>query len=57
VAVVLGVLRDPEGQDVIEYGLIIGTIAVVVLLATAAFGIQIRPWFEQLAARITTIGT
>ena len=45
------------GQNVVEYGLIIATIAVVVLLATVAFGQQIEPWFVLLAARITTTGT
>jgi Flp pilus assembly pilin Flp len=43
-------------QDVVEYGLIIGTIALVILLGTVAFGSQIRPWFELLAGRITTTG-
>jgi Flp pilus assembly pilin Flp len=46
-----------KAQDVVEYGLIIGTIAVVILLATVAFGNQIQPWFIQLAGRITTTGT
>ena len=44
-------------QDVIEYGLLIATIAVVVLIGIAAFGAQIEPWFAQLAGRITTTGT
>jgi Flp pilus assembly pilin Flp len=44
-------------QNVVEYGLIIATIAVVVLLASVAFGQQIEPWFVQLAGRITTTGT
>jgi Flp pilus assembly pilin Flp len=46
-----------RGQDVVEYGIIIATIAMVVLLGIAAFGSQIRPWFENLAGRITTVGT
>jgi Flp pilus assembly pilin Flp len=46
-----------RAQDVVEYGLIIGTIAVIVLLATVAFGNQIEPWFADLAGRITTTGT
>ena len=46
-----------RAQDVVEYGLMIGTIAVVVLLGITAFGAEIRPWFESLAGRITTIGT
>ena len=45
------------GQNVVEYGLLIATIAVVVLICTAAFGAQIAPWFAQLAGRITTTGT
>jgi Flp pilus assembly pilin Flp len=45
------------GQDVAEYGLLIATIAIFVLLGISAFGGQVQPWFEQLAARITTVGT
>ncbi len=44
-------------QDVVEYGLLIATIVVVVLIGTAAFGSQIMPWFASLAGRITTTGT
>jgi Flp pilus assembly pilin Flp len=46
-----------RGQDVVEYGIIIATIAVVVLLGVTAFGHQIEPWFMQLAGHITTVGT
>jgi Flp pilus assembly pilin Flp len=45
------------GQDTVEYGLLIATIVVIVLLGIATFGSLIRPWFEQLAGRITTVGT
>jgi Flp pilus assembly pilin Flp len=48
--------REPA-QDVVEYGILIATIAVVVLLGVTAFGHQIEPWFAQLAVRITTVGT
>ena len=44
-------------QDVVEYGLIVATIAIVILVATVAFGNQIEPWFQHLAGRITTTGT
>jgi Flp pilus assembly pilin Flp len=50
-------LAKQSAQDVVEYGLMIGTIAIIVLLATMAFGNKIQPWFEQLAGRITTTGT
>jgi Flp pilus assembly pilin Flp len=46
--------RDEGGQNVLEYGLLIATIAIVVLLATAAFGAQVQTWFSGLAGRITT---
>lgn len=48
---------DETGQDVVEYGLIISTIAIVVLLGTVTVGNQINAWFDLLAARITTVGT
>ena len=50
-------IGDESGQDVVEYGLLIATIAIVVLLATAAFGTNIGAWFNTLAGRITTTGT
>src|SRR5262245_50233801 len=47
-------LRDEDGQDVVEYGLLIATIAIVVLVATTFFGTAISDWFGTLARRITT---
>jgi Flp pilus assembly pilin Flp len=48
--------RDEDGQDVVEYGLLIATIAIVVLVATTIFGNAIGDWFGALAGRITTTG-
>jgi Flp pilus assembly pilin Flp len=53
---VLLAARQPA-QDVIEYGAIIATIAVVVLLGVSAFGNLVEPWFLQLAWHVTTVGT
>jgi Flp pilus assembly pilin Flp len=53
----VGFVYDEDGQDVVEYGLLIACVAVVVLLATVAFGNQVEPWFQQLATHITTVGT
>src|SRR5205823_3910414 len=50
-------IDDEDGQDVVEYGLLIATIAIVVLVATAAFGSSIQSWFNRLAGRITTTAT
>ena len=44
-------------QNVVEYGVLIGTIALVVLLGPLAFGQQISPWVAMLAGHITTTGT
>ena len=50
-------LREEDGQDVVEYGLLIATIAIVVLVATQAFGTAINAWFDRLAGRITSTAT
>jgi Flp pilus assembly pilin Flp len=50
-------LQEEEGQDVAEYGLLIATTAVVVLLGTAAFGSSVMTWFTRLPSQITTTGT
>jgi pilus assembly protein Flp/PilA len=48
---------DEQGQDVVEYGLLIATIAIVVLIGVGLFGQNINSWFLGLAGRITTVGT
>jgi pilus assembly protein Flp/PilA len=50
-------LGDEDGQDVVEYGLLIATIAIVVLVGVGIFGTNINAWFQNLAGRITTVGT
>jgi Flp pilus assembly pilin Flp len=50
-------MRAERGQNVVEYGILIATIVMVVLLCVSAFGSEIKPWFTQLASHITTVGT
>jgi len=50
-------IRDEDGQDVVEYGLLIATIAIVVLIGVGFFGSGVNNWFKALAAKITTVGT
>ena len=50
-------IRDESAQDVVEYGLLIATIAIVVLVGVGFFGQNIETWFRSLASRITTVGT
>ena len=47
-------IREEDGQDVVEYGLLIATIAIVVLVGISFFGTNISAWFASLANRITT---
>jgi pilus assembly protein Flp/PilA len=45
------VLRDDDsGQDLIEYGLLIGVITVASLLAITAIGGKVAPYFANLNA-------
>jgi pilus assembly protein Flp/PilA len=53
---ILQFIRDEDGQDVVEYGLLIATIAIVVLVGISIFGNNISAWFQALAGRITTTG-
>jgi pilus assembly protein Flp/PilA len=55
--VVTQFIREEDGQDVVEYGLLIATIAIVVLVGVGFFGNTISAWFKSLASRITTVGT
>jgi Flp pilus assembly pilin Flp len=55
--ILLAYTAHEPGQDVVEYGILMATIALLVLIGTLAFGNQVGPWFESLAARIATIGT
>ena len=47
-------LRDEDGQDVVEYGLLIATIAIIVLVGVNFFGQSISDWFQAIGKRITT---
>ena len=43
-----------RAQNVLEYGMLMVTSAVIVLLGVNAFGHQIEPWFASLAALVIT---
>ena len=48
--------KDEEGQGMVEYGLIIGLIAIVVIVALVALGPKIRDMFDQVNESIDDIG-
>ena len=49
----MGLLKDEEGQGMVEYGLIIALIAVVVLVALGSMGTNISTIFTNTAAKLT----
>ena len=49
--------KDEEGQGMVEYGLIIGLIAIVVIVALVALGPKIRDMFNEVNDQIDAIGS
>jgi len=45
-------LKDEDGQGMVEYGLIIGLIAVVVIAALIVLGPQIADLFTEVSDRL-----
>ena len=45
-------LNSEEGQDLAEYGLLLGLIAVIVMVAVAALGDSLLGLFDRLAASV-----
>lgn len=42
-----------KAQSAVEYGLLLATLAVGVLLAAGWFGESLRRWFDALALHVT----
>lgn len=49
-------LKDEEGQGMVEYGLIIGLIAVVVIVALVALGPKVRDMFNKVNTELDKAG-
>ncbi len=49
--------KDEEGQGMVEYGLIIGLIAVVVIVALVALGPKIRDMFDEVNEELDKAAT
>jgi Flp pilus assembly pilin Flp len=45
-------LNNEEGQDLAEYGLLLGLIAVVVMIAVALLGESLLAYFSVLATEV-----
>ena len=48
-------LENEEGQDLIEYVLIAGLIALVAVIAITATGVEVRTIWEKVVAQLKTV--
>ena len=46
--------KDEEGQGMVEYALLVGLIAIVVIVALLVLGPRIRDMFQNTADQLTT---
>jgi len=49
-AVLLRLVRNDEGQDLIEYVLIGTLVSIAVVIGAGALGTQLNGWYSSLAA-------
>jgi Flp pilus assembly pilin Flp len=49
---VRSLVRDVEGQDLLEYALLVALIAIVAIAAVTAAGVSVRTIFTDIAAQI-----
>jgi pilus assembly protein Flp/PilA len=47
-------IRDEEGQDLIEYALLVALISLVCVVALGAAGTQVNTIFESIRDQLTT---
>jgi len=49
-------LGSERGQDVMEYALLGGLIAVAIIVAAGLLGTNLSTWFDEMADKIGTLG-
>ena len=54
ISFVLEFLREEEGQDLIEYALLVALIALVCVAALTTAGSQVNTIFDNIQKRLTT---
>jgi len=47
-------LLEEQGQDLVEYGLVVALIAMVVLAAISTFGTNLKGGFDSVNGKIAT---
>lgn len=48
-------LRDEEGQDTVEYALVLGLIAIAAVAGIMLVGTDLSKWWSSLASIVNTI--
>lgn len=52
-----GFLRDDEGQDLIEYALLVALISLVCVAALSAAGVEVNKIFTSIKDKLVTANT
>jgi pilus assembly protein Flp/PilA len=53
----VSLMRDEQGQDLIEYGLLIGIVTVGCMVAINAIGPKVAGYFSDLNAELPAAGS
>jgi pilus assembly protein Flp/PilA len=48
--------RKDRGATAVEYGLLVGLIAVVLIIAVGAFGTELSEMFDRITKRLSDVG-
>jgi pilus assembly protein Flp/PilA len=51
---IVRVVREEEGQDLIEYAMLATLVALVVGVAATTLGTNLNAWYAAMAAKVTT---
>jgi Flp pilus assembly pilin Flp len=51
---IVRVVREEEGQDLIEYAMLATLVALVVGVAATTLGTNLAAWYDAMATKVTT---
>jgi pilus assembly protein Flp/PilA len=46
-------INDEEGQDMVEYALLLGFIAVIAVVAVGTIGTKVNSYFSKIGSQLT----
>ena len=50
-------VREEEGQDLVEYALLVTLIALVVFIGAGALGTQLNNWYNSMSTNVGSMAT